>query len=211
MEIVAACQRQREAPLDNFQRHKTETYRARIPLFQNPGRERGSGYPRFGEAALFPKVGKSARAAHALRSIGSLSISLFLDAKFDTNFPYRDTVDSELPIDLGTNVPVLIRLIQEAAPSTGTMAVYALRNLRIEPEAVVPALTNSFAAKDAEVRFRVVGIFKVFGAYGMSNYVNQAAPALRGMLNDPDYRVREDASNILARLATQAVTNPPTQ
>ena len=158
------------------------------------------------------------RAAGALALIGRPGFLPLLDALSDTNYPSRGGVASTIGSmrELGTNaspaVPLLICCIRDSDPATAISAIQALAKLRIEPETVVPALTNAFAAENTNVRHAAVRAFASgFGTLRLSDHANQAAPALRGMLNDPYFRVREEASNILAQIATEAITNPPAQ
>lgn len=160
------------------------------------------------------KPWKSERAANALAVIGRLGLSPLLDALSDTNFPYRGPLPwafRYLGKDANPAIPVLIRCMQDGDDVTAELAFTAWRELGIENEEVVPTLTNDFAAKDAEVRRRAVRAFAFLVTFGLSDQANQAVPALRGMLNDPDHRVREEASNTLAQIGSQAATNPPTQ
>ena len=154
-------------------------------------------------------LGVRRQAAFALASIGKEGLPPLLEALANTNYPRRSTVAMAICSmhELGTNaspaVPVLIRCTRDTDSALAAMSIQALGRLHIDPEAVVPALTNAFRSADPEVRFRAVRSFVLW--FGAEAY--RAAPALRTMLADPDYRIGMDASNILAEVAREGHTN----
>jgi HEAT repeat protein len=151
------------------------------------------------------------RATFVLESLGTNGLSFLIEVLAETNYPGRCFVVDAISLMRyqGTNgrpaVPILIRCIQDKDTRLAIAAINALGCLHLDVPAVVPALTNAFASPYRDVRCWAV---RAFGTWYL-NEANQAVPALKGVLSDPDYRVRSDASNILARLESAALTNAP--
>lgn len=154
----------------------------------------------------------------ALASFGSDGLPPLLRVMEDPSHPQRYTVGLALVVKLqfenlwqDTNaslaIPVLVRCTKDNDPGVATMAIQALASLQNEPEIVIPALTNAFRSTNEDVRYRAVCCMQI----NYKDKASLAAPALRNMLNDSDFRVRWEASNMLARIESAPLTNAPPQ
>jgi len=151
------------------------------------------------------------QAADALAEVGLAGMPSLLEALTNSSRRIRLAAVHALTIikNLGTNaeplIPPLVRLAQDTNASFATPAVHTLANLGMRSEVVVQALTNAFRSPEREVRYWAVSAFRL----SSPAEAFRAEPALEGMLNDPDDLIREDATNILARLGRGAITNAP--
>jgi hypothetical protein len=107
------------------------------------------------------------------------------------------------PARLGQFLPTLIRCLQD--PTIGPTAVTVLGQMKGDLDVVLPALTNAFSSSYSDVRYGAVSAFND----RQENHAAFAAPALRGLVNDPDRNVALAASNILQALPTTTVTPIP--
>jgi len=99
--------------------------------------------------------------------------------------------------DVAATIPPLSKLAANKDPELAAAAIKALGHLRMEPLVAVPALTNSLRATDPRVRQAAVRALCRFGEM----------PSLVTALSDADESVRRTATNCMALLASEALTN----
>ncbi len=103
-------------------------------------------------------------------------------------------IDPDNKAALRTAVPMLLDALKSREPRLRAMASRALLDLRPEPEAVMPALTQLLDKGKPEVRPDVLNVLAGLGQ-----------PALPGMIKALEYKeTRPRAAAMLARLGTQA-------
>jgi HEAT repeat protein len=105
---------------------------------------------------------------------------------------------------MGTNarpaVPALIVCLKD--PAADRAAFLALGALKLEPELVVPALTDMAHHPDPAVRLSAIVALSDFGPQARS-----ALPTIRAALLDANSDVRLSATNALPAIATETLTN----
>jgi HEAT repeat protein len=89
-------------------------------------------------------------------------------------------------------VPLLLRCLHDRDSNIVSSAAESLGNLGLEPETVVPALTNLMQSADDHVRASVLYAFSHWAASGALY-----APSLVKALRDPSLDVRQSATNVL--------------
>ncbi len=78
--------------------------------------------------------------------------------------------------------------------------------MNVEPELVVPILTDNLQGPAPEPRATAAYLLSVFGEDG-----RPAVPALLSLLSDADKSVRTAATNALLKIAPEVLTNTPTK
>jgi len=110
--------------------------------------------------------------------------------------------------DLGTNampaVPVFLKELESRNHFVRERAVDALGNLRLEPEIVVPALTNLLHDTSLAARCLALGSLGRFQEAARS-----AVPVIRTLLQDAEPDVRISATNALAEIAPETFQHTP--
>lgn len=107
-------------------------------------------------------------------------------------------------------VPALVKALHHPDPSTRGGAARAL--LKIEPNALVPALINALNDTNGEVRLFAcvllweVGVDARRGAPPLAKAVKQAVPALAKAVDDSDPGVRDRAAWVLRQIDRGAAT-----
>jgi HEAT repeat protein len=117
----------------------------------------------------------------------------------DRSHPERGAAISTIGMihrELGTNghaaVPLLLRCLHDRDSNIVSHAAESLGDLALEPETVIPALTNLMQSADAHVRASVLYAFTHWPASGALY-----APTLLKALGDPSFDVRQLATNAL--------------
>jgi HEAT repeat protein len=90
-------------------------------------------------------------------------------------------------------VPVLLKCLRNQDPKIVQYAAKSLGVLALEPETVVPALTNIIQSADDKTRVSVINAFSNMAAAGAL-----FAPTLVAALNDPALEVRQLATSLLS-------------
>lgn len=103
-------------------------------------------------------------------------------------------------------IPVLIEHTKSPNSGIAEDAIQALGNLLLLPEISVPALTNSLTHSDRNIRAWAVRSLREF-----ESSARPAIPALIVARSDPDYLVRDLATDALRAIAPDVVTNAPPQ
>jgi len=85
------------------------------------------------------------------------------------------------------------------------MAAQALGNFALEPELVVPALTNYTQSSDPYMRRFAV---RALGQFGGNATI--ALPLVQKAIEDSDKRVRSEATNALGKIAPEPLSSTPT-
>src|SRR5262249_46367886 len=102
-------------------------------------------------------------------------------------------------------VPLLVTNLMDRDQRVAEAAVTALGKWAIEPEIVVPALTNCMETTNTSLRSLAVFNLKYFGASARS-----AIPSLEKALSDPDKLIRDNAIRTLNQIAPEVLaTNSP--
>jgi HEAT repeat protein len=100
--------------------------------------------------------------------------------------------------EIGTNarpaLPTLIAVLRNTN-ALAVPAAIALGQMKLEPELVVPALTNGLLSRDARTRAKAA---QALGEFGQK--ARGAVPALVKLLNDSDSTVRVCAMDALMRV-----------
>lgn len=144
-------------------------------------------------------------AAQCLSSIGAPALPALMAGL--TNGSYALATDVALSIvDLGTNakpaVPIFLKDLQHPDHFYRERAADALGNLHIEPEVVVPALTNLLTDPSPAARFIAVKSLGQFGPAAL-----QAVPLLLPLLNSS--ALDSAATEALRNIAPEVLTNAP--
>jgi HEAT repeat protein len=93
-------------------------------------------------------------------------------------------------------VPALLLWATNADWLTRANAIMALGDIHAEPHRVIPVLTNALHDTNSDVRYCAVTALEQFG--------QDAELAVVKLLNDPDYNVRDNATNALRRIDPEA-------
>lgn len=101
-------------------------------------------------------------------------------------------------------VPILIELLADGSSLIADQAGQTLG--RLDRSAVIPSLSNAMQSASAQTRLRAVRCVLF-----VEPSVSEAVPALRPMLTDPDFGVRQMTTNALLQIAPGVLTNAPTQ
>ena len=125
-------------------------------------------------------------AASALASVGAPAVPAMLAAL--TNRSYKISLNAILALpELGTNalpaIPILRRELEHPNHVYRERAADALGNLRLEPDLVVPALTNLLQDPSPAARNLAIGSLGRFGPAARS-----AVPVIRPFLEYPDFK-----------------------
>ncbi len=147
-------------------------------------------------------------AAVALASIGTNGLPPLLGALANTNYPVRYALVAVVPLISNASpvVPILIHCAEDKDPTLAGLAVQALGRLQLEPDTIVPAITNALRHPDASVRLIAAQCFVTW----LDAEAYRAAPSLQNLLNDPELGIDRIASNILAKIqARSSSTNAP--
>lgn len=100
--------------------------------------------------------------------------------------------------EMGTNasdsINVLIDCLRET-PGIDAWAAWALVRVAVDPETVIPALTNALQSPTVALRRAAAN-----SLYELGGGAESAAPALRAVLRDVDEDVRKSATNALAEM-----------
>jgi HEAT repeat protein len=140
-------------------------------------------------------------AAVALASIGTNGLPPLLYALSNSNYPMPNTVVAVVPLisNVSPVIPLLINCTTNSDRTLAGTAVQALGRLQMEPDIIVPAITNALAHPDGSVRFIAAQCFVTW----LDGETYRAVPSLKNLLNDPDYGVRSMASNLLTKIQTR--------
>jgi len=148
------------------------------------------------------------RAEHAMKAFRVLgpqacgAIPELLRLMNDSNRSWSAGRATFTIVGMGTNarpvLPTLIAMLTNDSLARRTM--YALGELKLEPQLVVPALTNCLLRSNATIRFYAAHALCQFGGDARS-----AVPALVRALNDSNGRVQHWASNALVAIDPQAL------
>jgi HEAT repeat protein len=109
-------------------------------------------------------------------------------------------------MNLGTNgwfaAPVLIKCVNDTDPKVAEAATWALTDLKLPPETVIPPIKLAVLDPRWNVRYVAVQALGRLGAQGL-----RCTELLTNCLTDPDQRVGEAATNALNRIAEAASTS----
>ncbi len=154
-------------------------------------------------AALLNDGTNSAEIALCLAYIGTSSVPVLLAAL--TN--HDSTVRSRAATALGTIHPPqtnavlpLIVALRDKTSVVRTCSAWALGQLKLEPDVVVPALTNCFRESDFSTRF---AILRAVGDFGSK--AKPAIPFLLDTLNDTNTIIRDAAQSAINRVRVDHV------
>lgn len=153
------------------------------------------------------------RAAYALSCIGSNSIPLLVPVLTNGTHPGRADAQfaifemHQLLLEANPALPVLLAGVSDPDPDFAARTTRELGAYGQHSPKVVMVLTNAFTSPHKDVRYEAVRAF----VYSFNEEVHSAAPALRLMLNDPDPRIRDDASMLLLQIDDDPPTNAPPQ
>jgi HEAT repeat protein len=108
---------------------------------------------------------------------------------------------------LGTNtmaaIPILIEHTRQNDHHVAQDAIRCLGRLELEPQTVVPVLTNLLGATNEQaLRLSALYALKHFGSRATS-----AIPAILRVTTDADDRIRSGATNALLEIAPELLTN----
>jgi HEAT repeat protein len=92
-------------------------------------------------------------------------------------------------------IPTLLRATTNADPQSRQNSLIALASIHCEPAVVVAALTNAFNDQDANVRLWACNRFGLLGVEAAAARWSARA-ALEPLLQDPDARVRREATAV---------------
>ena len=140
-------------------------------------------------------------AAIALWQIGRPALPGVVAALTNRANPARQRMAAAWALSLmGTNanetVSVLVGCLEDKQDaSVAASACYALGNVVIDPETVIPVLTNALLASDLELRLTAIESLGNLGPRGKS-----AIPSLQNCLRDENPGIRNHASNALDRI-----------
>jgi HEAT repeat protein len=100
-------------------------------------------------------------------------------------------------------VPTLLRAATNANPQSRQNSLIALAAMHCEPSVVVAALTNAFADQNADVRLWACNRFGLLGDEAAAARWS-ARTALEPLLQDPDARVRREATAVRNEIESHA-------
>lgn len=145
-------------------------------------------------------------AANSLGYIGAAALPALMNAL--TNHSYNVAMLAALSIpEMGTNalpaVPVFLSELASRNHFVRERAADALGNLHLEPEIVVPALTNILADPSLAARCLALNSLAQFKDNG-----RPAIPAIMPLLQDTDVTVRTSATNALYDLMPETFKRP---
>jgi HEAT repeat protein len=134
-------------------------------------------------------------AANSLGAIGVAALPALMDTL--TNQNYNAAALAALALAaLGTNatpaVPVFLQDLRNGDRSVRERAAEALGNLHLQPEVVVPALTNLLVERSVTARCLALGSLAKF-----QGSARPSVPVILPLLDDPDDAVRLSATNAL--------------
>jgi HEAT repeat protein len=145
-------------------------------------------------------------AANSLGYIGAAALPGLMNAL--TNHSYNMATLAALSIpEMGTNalpaVPCFLRDLASRNHFVRERAADALGNLHLEPEIVVPALTNLLTDPSLTARCLALNSLAQFGDMG-----RPAIPVIMPLLEDTDATVRASATNALYDLMPETFKRP---
>ncbi|MGA2603749.1 MAG: HEAT repeat domain-containing protein [Verrucomicrobiia bacterium] len=112
--------------------------------------------------------------------------------------------------NFGTNslaaVPALIHCLHYGNSEVASEAAKTLGKIGLEPNLVIPALASAIQRDDAGISISAVIALGTFGAQATNE-----VPLLTGLLSDPVWQVRIQASKAIEHITGRAPTNPPAQ
>ncbi len=185
-----------------------------LGLFRALGPAASNAVPRLLTMLTDTKAPWTARQAMwALSAIGEPALDPLLRLLADKRTPNRDMVvvaiaDMKLDRRAAAHaLPLLTDCTIEPDPMVVEPAILAFGSLDFPPETAAPALLSKLDDPHPEVRFRAVSCL---AKYAVGTHKEKVERALRRLLSDPDQETREAATNALAQIALEALTNAPT-
>jgi HEAT repeat protein len=110
----------------------------------------------------------------------------------------------------GTNaipaIPWLLNWLNDPGTLISSAAAETLGWLAVQPDVVLPGLSNRLKHPEQHIRFETVGVLEIFAMKDRA-----AVPTLAVALGDSDASVREAATNALLKIAPEALTNASRQ
>ena len=146
----------------------------------------------------------SLSAMHALGTVGAAGLPALMAAAAEDRFPNRFAAVTTIAMNFrGTNglpaLPLLLRTAEDSDVRLARASILALGTIKLQPETVLPVLTNRLHAPKPELRVAAV--------YALGSFKPQAVqlvPVLRDVLErDHDAAVRLEAVAVAAKFKEQ--------
>jgi hypothetical protein len=146
------------------------------------------------------------RAMSALGEIGQDGLKSLMGALANPRFPSQEKAVYAIGISIDKGalaspaVPMLVKNLTNSNDKISIAATRVLGRLALEPESVVPALTNCMQSTNRDRR-----IAALIALEGFKGKAPSAIPSVKQALNDPDEIVRYFATNALETFAPDIV------
>jgi hypothetical protein len=150
------------------------------------------------------------RAMRVLSGMNEPALAPLLSLLADSRVPNRDLAVfaiAGMQLDqraAAQALPLLLKSATDPDTPVAEVALFALGELDVDPDAAVPVLLSKAADPSPELRSRATSSLAKYAATPQHDAIARALPIL---LSDPDQDTREAATNLLAEITSGVLTN----